>query len=357
MIDRLELFTSRPLVAEYAKKFEGIPAYRSKLIQEDEDIQELSRSDMNFLYKSVYTETLLGKTDTGEEFDDPVTFYIFSFPRFKRRERDRHKIVCNPSKISASDLRTFLTRRFWKRGDLDMERFFSSFRLGRVDFAFDVRTHTPEDLKRTLYWDRKVRKHIGLWHISNNDPDGVRIRTISEAQLQTLYIGKSKYVLRIYDKVAESKNQVSVCKREGWRIPEKLQALADEKLVTRIEMQIRDLGRSGFVVDDEGNKEWNPTRPHHQLKTLHDILHLDRNNFDVFADLAFAPRDFVVPGTYESWKWHAFNSHIEKVGLDQALKILPANTRKEVRSMLSKNNFPYDLDQKVYEEIRLWLES
>lgn len=378
MIDRLELFTSRRpsrnLEAKLAGKVgraseewiksELIPLDRvsmsSKLVREDEDIRELRLSETNSLYRKVLVERIVADHAEREAYDDPITFLIMADPRYGKTQKDRFKIVCNPNQMRLQRLQAFLRSCFPPDPRESEADYFSRFRLGRVDFAFDTEAFAVDQLFQMAFCRRSLRKRTALLNpTSAEEDDAGFVRTVSGLRLETVYLGKGQYVVRIYDKRLEAQHQIQVCKAQGWTVPDHLTRRAERPQLTRIEMQIRDLGRSGYreeidTTTGEIKRTFQPSRGHHYLRTLQDLLKLTPDRMDIFQDLAFRPIDELTPFDREIWKAPAFNALIEKVGFDQAVKMLPRGMRKDYKSRMRRIAFDQDLDEIQYQEIRAW---
>jgi hypothetical protein len=352
MLDRVELFTNRYLISE--RNFASIRKYTSKLLEEDEDIKELKRTDMNALYKNLFIESTIGNKLTGETYDDPVSFYIFAVPRFHRLERDKYKIVFNPSNVSCSKVESFLYRNFSSGGKLSSRVFFDSFRLGRVDFAFDVESHTVTELFHSVWVESKARKHVAVYEMEENQN---YVRTIGDKNLETFYIGKGTYTLRCYDKVKESKYQIAVKKREGLPVPEKLLKRSQKKVLTRIEMQIRNLGLLGYVENEDHQKIFQPSRRHQELRTFYDLLNMRSDQMDVFSNVHFSDAIAIDLFEREEWKQRAFLALVREVGFDNAVKLLSPDTRRRLKKKISTKSFSYNLDKNIFGEIQQWRET
>lgn len=381
MIDRLELFcsimptrtlehrlsgrTSKQENDSLRRKFSHLDrvSLQSKLVREDEDIRELKTIDTNALYRNVFVEKIVADEKEGEAYDDPISFIVMADPRYKKQQKDRFKIVCNPANTPFSRLKSFLRQCFVKFNHEPEEEWLSRFRLGRVDFAFDTEAYSLEQLYRMVYVDRRLRTHISVLDFTEEaqqEPGFVRL--FSNTRLGTIYVGKSQYVLRIYDKKQEAKHQIQVCKAQEWTVTETLKARAAKDQLTRIELQIRDLGRTGYVenVDigtGEVNKVFRPTAGYHHLRSLRDLSVLQASNLDIFDCIKFAAIDEVAQFEREPWKVRAFNSHAEKVGFDQAIKELPANTRKKFKEHIRRISFAPDFKKILHGEVQKWLKS
>lgn len=352
MIDRLEMFTSLNMRDLERRHKMGKP-FSSKLIEEDEHIKEFKWSDTGAIYKNLYIEKFVGDARTGDMSDDPVAFYIFSSPRFKRNKTHEHKVVSNPSRMPVSMLLDFLYKNFTDE-NFKTERLFSQqFRLGRVDFAVDVPDFSVEELRRMVYVANKTRKHTSLFNVGE-DGSGF-IRVISAKGPETFYVGKGDVVLRVYDKVQETKHQIAVCKREGREVPERLKAIAAMPQLTRIEMQIRSLGKTGYTVTN-GKEIYSPKRGFHTLRTFGDLLNITRKQCDMFDDVLFEP---TLSTNYfdQDYMNRAFTALIQVAGLDEAVKSLPPDKRREIKQELVKREFPYNLNFITHQEIKAWLQN
>jgi hypothetical protein len=367
MIDRLELKTNRygHFIETRGKR---IPRGVSQLLEEDEDLIELKRSDLNPLYRQSITHTVLASN--GKPYDDPVKFYVFVDPRFNRQMNDRYKIVLNPNKTAIGELTDFLFRNFQHMQDRD-EIFLNDFTIGRIDFNVDITTHTVQELFRAIFFDTKARKHTAIYSDSLTD-NSQTVRTIGTKELETFYVGKGMYLLRVYDKVKEAKHRIAILKGQDLEIPKWLETLAAQPLVTRIEIQIRDLYRSGVKKVDTRTGELNifdPQREHQKVRTFWDLLNVKENQFDVFDELKFKEEKFLTLATQKKrrtakqdflrndWVVNAFNSHIQTIGLDNALKQLPSDTRRDLKRNLVTKSFEHNLNQICYKEIKQWLQN
>lgn len=349
MIDRLEMFTSLNMRDLERRHKLGRP-FTSKLIEEDEHIKEFKWNDTGTLYKNLFIETFRGDARTGDMYDDPVSFYIFASPRFRSNKTHEFKIVCNPSRITIGMLLDFLYKNFVDE-NFKTERLFSQqFRLGRVDFAVDVPDYSVDELRRMIYVANKTRKHTSIFSVADDGAGFLRI--ISAKEPETFYVGKGDVVLRVYNKVLETKHQIAVFKREGRPVPERLQQTAALPQLTRIELQFRSLGKSGYR-NDNGKEIFSPSRGFHMLRTFNDILHITKSNVDVFDDVLFDPT-YTVDYFQQDYMNRAFSALIAAVGLDEALKQLPPDKRREIRSSIQQKKFHHNLNQSLYREIMEW---
>lgn len=366
MIDRLELKTSR-----YGHFIESrnkrIPRGVSQLLEEDQDIIELKRSDLNPLYRQYITHTVL--SSNGKPYDDPVKFYIFADPRFNRQQSDRYKIALNPNKTPIGEVMDFLFENFRHVEDRN-EIFLDDFKIGRIDFNVDITTHTVEQIFRTLYLDNKSRSHVARYKME--DEDDVDIRVIGKKEMETFYIGNGMYMIRVYNKVAEAKSRIAILKGNGLEIPESLKQLAEQPLVTRVEMQIRDLYRAGIKKVDTTTGEMNvfePQREHQKIRTFNDLLHIQENQFDVFSDLHFKTEKILWLGRNvarlsqkervmrSDWFTDMFNAHLREHGFDTTMKKLPAETRRDLKPRIREKKFIHDLNKICIGDILTWLKN
>jgi len=356
MLDRLELYTSLNM-RNVGKRFKMGGVGTSKLIIEDEDLKELKYKNGTALYQNLFIETFAGNSVTGEMFDDPISFYIFAFPRFKRARSHEFKIVCNPSRITLEMLRAFLWRSFDPVGNFDAEplkvwsQFSRHFRLGRVDFAVDLSDFSVVELKKMIFISNKLRKHTSIFSL-NDDGRGY-FRTIGGAELETFYIGAGAVVLRVYDKRKEARYQVGVFRREGKPIPARLSAVADGEQKTRIEMQLRSVGTSGNVINSIGKEIFKPSRGFHHLRTLFDLLNCKEENFDIFSDVHFEKLEST-EYFKESWKNKAFNALIKEVGFDESVKSLTPHMRRLIKNKIIKKEFTHNLNSIIFQEFKQW---
>ena len=346
----------------------------SKLVREDEDIRALKFSETNALYRYVLTVQILADANEREAYDDPVTFIVMAGPRFKSATKDKFKIVCNPNTTSRSRLEQFLLKLFPKKS-YDSKTYWQQFRLGRVDFNVDTTDYTVDELYRSVTVTRSLafsdgysvpRKTVSVGTIEDVDCEGGNVRVFSATNRETVYIGKGRFVVRIYDKVAEAKHQIQVCKQQNWNVPQRLLDIVNENRRVRIEYQIRDLGRSGYrsidpltgeevePTDENAQRVFVPTRGFHYLRSLGDIWKLKPEWMDMFNDLHFG-ETFELEG--DDWKAEAFLSLVHEHGLDTALKKLPRATRSRYRAELRTKDFPIDLNKQCYAEIQRWLNT
>jgi hypothetical protein len=369
MIDRLELKTSR-----YGHFIESrdkrIPKGISQLIDEDDDLKEIKRSDLNPLYRESITHTVL--QSGGVPYEDPVKFYIFVDPRFNKQMTDKYKIAFNPNKTPIGEVMDFLFENFAHSKDRD-EIFLDDFKIGRIDFNVDIETHSVNDIFRTLFFDRKTILHTALYACDDEIFDTTfPVRTINRKYMETFYIGKGMYLLRVYDKVREAKHRIQVLKANDMPIPDALKELSEKKQVTRIEIQIRDLNKSGIKKVDTRTGETNifsPTRRHQNVRTFNDLLHIKPDQFDIFSDLHFKAEQYITMAREtrrrsgrqdflkEQWVIESFNSHIQNVGLDTALKQLPSDTRRELKRRIKEKSFIHDLNNVCLKEVQQWLQN
>jgi hypothetical protein len=347
LIDRLELFTSRSFSQEAGRSMASLKRFKSKLLDEDEDIISLKRADFNGLYNNLFTLEYWGNKETGNMEDDPVKFYIFDDPRYKKTQKDRTKFVFNPNQVNFTDAIRVMFNMFNPAGcdptDIFSDNpryraFLESFRLGRIDFCIDVPDYTVEELYQIIYIDNKARLHDSL------QVDDIK-RIIARKQMETFYIGRGRVMLRVYDKVKECKHRMSVCKTQGYGISEKLKEMAGMKQLSRIELQIRKLNRDP------------PVKQYETMKTLYDLVNC--KYYDVFDDLKFLPIQGISSTIFEreSWKSEAINCMIQKYGADRAMKKLPIDTRKKVKKTLETRKFPYNLNQLLTKEVAQWLKT
>lgn len=355
MIDRLEMFTDAELTLAGLQKLSRFSGgYTSKMIAEDEELKELKITEGGMLYKNLFVLSSKVNTRTGEEYEDPVRFYVFAYPKFKRNGGARFKIVLNPSKVPMTELIDFLYTNFDHPAHLEEKQFSKQFRLGRVDFAVDVRDFTVAELRAMVFVANKTRKHNSIFKVEDDGSGFIRIW--EAVNPETMYVGNGDVILRIYDKVLEARHQVAVCKREGRKIPERLQQLADARTVTRIELQLRSISTSGLTVKDGKVVEKKQKRGFHRLRTLWDLQNLKRSHVDMFDDVLFQPRHMTE--YFDSdWMNKGFNALIMQVGFDQAVKCLPPDKRREVKESLRERTFPHDLNEIIYTEARTWLQS
>lgn len=367
MIDRIELKTS-----QYGHFIEtrnkSIPKGISQLMEEDQDIIELKRSDLNPLYRNSIIQTVL--TSNGKPYEDPVKFYVFSDPRFNRQMTDRYKIVFNPNKTPIGEVIQFLTVNFSSNATRNDEIFFDDFKIGRIDFNVDITTHSVQEIFRILFFDNKTQKHTALFTDSEETQfDTSAVRTIGSKNMETFYIGKGMYVLRVYDKVKEAKHRIGILKGQELPIPAALQQLSEQKQVTRIELQIRDLYRAGIQKIDTKTGEmqkFRPTKAIHNVRTFSDFLKIRRDQFDVFKDLKFKTEKYISLARpmkrmsakeyylRQDWIVDAFNALVESVGNDTAFKKLPPDVRRAMKRREYEKKFNHELDEICFNDIKSW---
>lgn len=367
MIDRLELKTSR-----YGHFIESrnkhLPRGISQLVNEDQDVVELKRTDLNPLYRNSIVHSVL--VNNGVPTDDPVKFYIFADPRFNKQQTERYKIVFNPNKTPFLEVLQFIHTNFSTTTGND-DFLYDDLKIGRIDFNVDITTHSVHDIFRILFLDRKTQKHLALY--DEEDADGLEngmVRTIGTKEMETFYIGKGSFILRVYDKVKEAKHRISVLKGNDMPIPATLAELAAMPRLTRLEIQIRDLYRAGVQKVDTKTGETNvfrPTKSIYNVRTFLDLIKIRREQFDVFSDLKFKTREQIklarptLRATQkqkllnQEWIVEALNRLIDDIGYDTVLKKLDKDTRNRVKKQRHDSTFQHDLNSICFEEVAQWL--
>ena len=381
MIDRLEMFCSLSPLQTFLDALEGhIPDSRmkyqdkvqgldklsqaSKLVREDEDLKSMHTSDINALYRRVVTIKYVA--EDMQAIDEPYEFIVMYRPRYHKEKQDTFKIVCNPNKTRLSRLKQFLERTFFhdKKGSPE---FYNSFRLGRVDFCHDLDCLTVEELFRRLSVSRKLRKHTSILSYKENDEDYLRV--FSGVEMETFYIGKSDFVLRVYNKVLEAKHQIQVSKAHEWHVSKSLERTASLPLLTRLEIQVRDLGRKGCY--EEVNKKSGEIFNYHvkyrdpsllsklklprfyTLETLQDIFDMRQNQCDVFSEVKIHDMRYYKIETAATWQQKAFNALVNTYGIDSAYRMLPRKKRASMQR--ATKTLKIDINKKLYNEVRTWL--
>ena len=200
--------------------------------------------------------------------------------------------------------------------------------------------------------DRRIRLHTHIHDAPEPEEESGFIRIIGRGEPRTIYVGKTPICIRVYDKVEEAKHQIQVCKAQGWKVSERVQRFADANLLTRVEIQIRDLARLGVNTE---TGELSQDYKFLGLQSLWELVTMQPVSCDMFSMLSFADDTRVAENVFgSSWQSEGFELLVKKHGVSQALMRLPQYKRKEVRSAIAQKKFPHDLNALCYGEIRKW---
>lgn len=297
MIDRLEILSNGFI----KKGFFGNDVIE-KSIENSWNRNELEKlfeeTDFNFIVKSEgFIYDAIYKL---EFFDRP--FLLFTGRHFKKQPL--LKLVINPNYFELSYLQELI--------DIYFIQFYPA-RIGRIDYNIDL--------------------DMNLWNlvkgiILNNKRKTVTVREYHKKDLETMYIGAGDFMIRLYDKIKESKQKKQKTSKQ---ILDYFNS-NDLEYLTRLEFQLRGK-EAGFDLQDF-------------LDGDIDLEFLDDIDF------------FLLPGLDGSFRMFGLSEYIDNFGLQATYQKMNRNKRKEwLEKRFTKMNINHKLKELIYDEILKWLDG